>query len=208
MDILTALNWRYAVKKFSEEIITEDKLNKLLEATRLSASAFGLQPYKVLVVKSGEIKKQLVKHSFGQDKVLYCSHLIIFAAQTNLGMNSVDKYIQTHSEQTGLDVTKLADYEAMIKNFIQIRTKKERLELAEQQIYLALGNMLTSAALLEIDTCPMSGFNPQGYDKVLGLADQNLTTTVICPIGKRASDDAYATIPKVRFEKAELIQEY
>lgn len=181
MNIMKALLWRYAVRKFSDEMIDEDQVQKLLTATRLSASSFGLQPYRLLVVKSAKTRQQLLKHSLGQEKVAKCSHLIIFAAQTNIGDETVNRYVDKVSKIRGVPLDKLQNMADHFKTALAVKTDRQKQEWAHQQAYIALGNFLTCAAMMEIDTCPMTGFEVEGYDKVLGLAEKGLTTSGQAP---------------------------
>jgi len=205
MNVINSLNWRYAVKQFSSDVISDEKLKDLLTATRLSASAFGLQPYRLLVVKSDGLRKKLLEHSMGQDKVLNSSHLIVFSAQTNTAEEIVDRYVEQVSKIRGIPLENLQDMASQFKQALALKTEQELNEWAKNQTYLALGNFLTAAAMMKIDTCPMEGFNAEGYDEVLDLVDKKLTTTVICPIGIRHADDTYARMEKVRFDHSEMI---
>lgn len=205
MNILKALNWRYAVKQFSDEKIKPDQLQQLLSATHLSASSYGLQPYAIIVVKSDKVRQQLLPYSYGQNKVADCSHLIIFAAHTNIGDLTVERYINRFSQVTELSRKTLVNMSEHVKSAISNKTKEQQQEWAHQQAYIALGNLLTCAALMKIDTCPMTGIDFNGYDKVLGLTQRGLTTSVICPVGIRHPDDKQATTPKVRFKFDELV---
>lgn len=205
MNIIESLHWRYAVKQFSTDVINDGKVQELLMATRLSASSFGLQPYRLLLVKSAEIRQQLLAYSLGQDKVVNASHFIVFATQTNLGDEIVHAYIDQVSKVRGIPLEELQDLVDQIKISLVAKTPQQKNAWAKNQAYLALGNLLTCAAMMEIDACPMEGFNIEGYDKVLGLADKGLTTAVICPIGKRHEDDPFANMVKVRFDAEEMV---
>lgn len=208
MNVIKSLHWRYAVKQFSTDVINNDKVQELLMATRLSASSFGLQPYRLLIVISTEIRQRLLAYSMGQDKVLNSSHLIVFATQTNLGDEIVHAYINQVCKIRGVPSKELQDMIDQIKSSLAKKTHQQKNAWAKNQAYLALGNFLTCAAIMEIDACPMEGFNAEGYDNVLGLADKGLTTAVICPIGKRHKDDPYARMQKVRFDAEEMIQTF
>ena len=205
MNIIESLNWRYAVREFSDAIIAEEKLQQLLDATRLSASSYGLQPYHLLVIQSPSIKQQLVEVSLGQDKVANCSHLVIFAAHTNIGDATVDRYISAFSRTRGIEAVQLENMAQHYKTALANMNPAQRQEWAHQQAYIALGNFLTCAALMEIDICPMTGIEQEGYDWILGLGEKNLTTTAVCPIGIRHPQDHAALQKKVRFDADELV---
>jgi len=203
----SALQWRYAVKQFSDQKLSDNQVKQLLEATCLSASGYGLQPYKILVVKSDHIRQRLLPFSYGQDKIATSSHLIIFAAATVPIDVTVDRYMAKFC-QINTDITRdsnrMSDY---LKSALSSMSPEQAIQWAKEQSYIALGNLLTSAALMQIDSCPMTGFDNQGYDCVLGLAEQGLTSTAICPIGYRHPDDAQAAQPKVRLGYDQLVQE-
>lgn len=205
MKLLDALNWRYAVKQFSGEVIDADVLRNLLEATRLSASSYGLQPYNIIVVASSELREQLLPFSYGQDKVAKSSHLIVFAAHTQIGDATVDRYIDKYAKIADKSHGELSNFSQHMKSALAAKTPEQKQEWAHQQVYIALGNFLTCAALMKIDSCPMTGFDSAGYDEVLGLEKKGLTSTVICPIGRRHRADDQAFSPKVRFDYDEIV---
>ncbi len=206
-ELENALQWRYAVKQFSDQKIEADQLIRLLEATRLSASSYGLQPYKILVIESRELREQLLPYSYGQVKIANSSHLIVFAVDKQIGDITVDRYIQKHAQVCGVPAVQLENYSAHMKSALNAKTATQQSEWAHQQAYLALGNLLTSAALMQIDSCPMTGIDSAGYDKVLGLAEKGLTTSVICPVGFRHIDDQQAYSSKVRFDYDDIVME-
>ena len=205
MSMIEALNWRYAVKQFSEEKIPPSVLEELLQATRLTASSYGLQPYRLVVVENELIRKKLVAHSYGQDKVYKSSHLLVFAVRTDVGDAMVDSFIDHHAKVTGQSINALKNYSDHIKSAIVHKSPEQRLQWAHQQAYIALGNLLTCAAMLRVDTCPIGGFQPLGFDRELGLEEHNLTSSVICARGYRDNKDAQATKAKVRLDINDLV---
>jgi len=207
MNLLAALNWRYAVRKFSSQQLPKHQLNTLLEATRLSASSYGLQPYKIIVVKSSETREQLLPHSYGQEKVVNCSHLLVIASHTNIGDHTVDRYIEQYLATTHQPMSTITDYSAQMKASLANMNTQQKLQWAHQQSYIALGNLLTSAALLQIDSCPMTGFDNAQYDQILGLSEQHLTASVICAIGFRHPQDTSAQRKKIRFPTQAMVLE-
>ena len=207
MNPSDALNWRYAVKKFSDEKITPQALEQLLRVARLSASSYGLQPYKIIVVESRELRQKLVPFSMGQDKVVNSSHLIVFAAQAQPGDSTVDAYIDAYSRTTQEALGDLVKLSAHLKSVLRAMPAEERQVWAHQQAFIALGTFLTCAALMRIDSCPMGGFDAEGYDAVLALDKMGLTTTVICPVGRRHPEDQQALAPKVRMDYHDLVME-
>ncbi len=207
MKLLDALHWRYAVKQFSDEKITAAELKKLLNMARLSASSYGLQPYNIIVVEPKSIREQLLPFSYGQDKIAQSSHLIVFAAHTQVGDATVDRYITQYAKLAKKPPDELSDYSNHMKSALAAKTPEQRQQWAHQQAYIALGTFLTCAAVMKIDSCPMTGVDAAGYDAVLGLDKKGLTTSVICPVGRRHADDIQAHSPKVRFDYDDIVLE-
>jgi nitroreductase len=205
MNILEALHWRYATNQFSDEVISDKQLRQLLNATILSASSFGLQPYRMIVVSSTELKTQLAAVSMGQDKASLCSHLIVFVAEKNMPHTRIDQYIQKLSTVRGTSLEKLQGMSEQMKAALSYKNEAQMMEWAKRQTYLALGNFLTCAASMKIDSCPMEGIELDDYDNILDLSAQGLTTVAACPIGYRHKDDHYAGFKKVRFDYDELV---
>lgn len=206
MNLLNDLNWRYAVKKFSDKKVPEKDITTLQEVIRLTPSSYGLQPYKVIAIQSENIKKELLPFSYGQEKVVENSQLFIFAAELASVDSIVDRYIEACAKTNSLATVMLSDMSDQMKSALLSMDQNQRVQWAHQQAFIALGNFLTCAASLKIDTCPMGGFEAQGYDKVLGFQDRELTTSVICPIGYRHSDDRNAYKPKIRLDSTTLFE--
>ncbi len=205
---LQQLQWRYAVKKFDPtRKIPSDIWNVLEQSLVLSPSSFGMQPWKFFVVDNPNLRQQLLEQSWNQPQVVEASHLVVLAIKKDISDLDVDRYIQSMSDTRDVPIEGLAGLTKMIKGFMANPNKSFTLdEWATRQIYIAIGQFMTSAAMLGIDTCPMEGFNPAKYDEILGLTDLGYAATLVCPAGYRASDDKYATMPKVRYDQAEMVQ--
>ncbi len=200
MTIQEALNWRYAVREFSTKRLPGKLVEDLIEATRKSASSYGLQPYKLILVESQETRRQLLPCSFGQQKVLDSSHLIVLAAQTHIGDHTVDSYIQNLMEKRKVPFEVISDYASHMKQAIASKTDAQKQEWAHQQAYIALGTLLSAAALMKIDSCPMTGFDNAAFDQQLGLASKGLTSSSIVALGYRSQNDKTASLKKVRVD--------
>jgi nitroreductase len=206
-QLLERLNWRYATKQFdpARKISAEDWAT-LEEALVLSPSSGGLQPWKFIVITDPAVREKLLPASYGQPQVKDASHLVVFTAQTHFGEADVDAHIARTAKVRGVPVESLAAFRGMlVGGIVQAKDPAARQAWAARQAFIALGNLLNSAALLGIDACPMEGFNPAEYDAILGLEARGLTSVVICTLGYRANTDAYATLPKVRFSKADML---
>jgi nitroreductase len=206
--LLEALNWRYATKKFDPtKKIPADTWATLEQALVLAPSSFGLQPWKFIVVQDPAIRKELFAASFGQTKVVECSHYVVFTVRKNLGADHVDRYLDRIVEVRGGTKDALKGFrDSMLGSLEKARTSGHLDAWESHQVYIALGQFMAAAALLGVDACPMEGIEPPKYDEILGLAAQGYTTLCACAAGYRAADDKYATAKKVRFKPAEVIQ--
>ncbi|MDR5591030.1 NAD(P)H-dependent oxidoreductase [Christiangramia sp. SM2212] len=201
------LNWRYATKKFNpEKEIRQEDLNSLLESIQLTASSYGLQPYEVIVVKDKDIREKLKEVAWNQTQITDASYLLVFANLRSVKESYVDSYLDNIAETRNLSREDLKGMEDMIKNTTLQLPAESQNPWAAKQAYIALGNLLSAAANLKIDTCPMEGFEAEKFDEILGLKDKNLTTAVIAPIGYRSDDDQYQHLTKVRKSKSDLIE--
>lgn len=205
--LLSALQWRYATKVFdATKKIPADTWKTLEEALVLTPSSCGLQPWKFIVITNDELKGKLRPHAWGQSQVTDCSHFVVFAAELNVGEAFIDKNIRRTAEVRGSTVESLQGYRKMIVDLmVKGPLSKTINDWAAHQIYIALGNFMTAAALLKIDTCPMEGFQPAEFDKILDLKAKNLASVVCCPAGYRSESDKYASLPKVRFNTEEVV---
>ncbi|PSL49695.1 nitroreductase [Chitinophaga niastensis] len=207
MDILNKLEWRYAVKKFdTTKKLSAAQLDGLMAATRLSASAYGLQPYKILVVENPAVREQLKAASWNQPQITDASQLIVFARYANLQESHVDDYTNNIAATRQINPEDLAGFAGMMKGTVNSLDAAGAAAWTSRQAYLALGTLLTAAAAEGIDACPMEGFDASKYDEILGLKDKGLATVVIAAIGFRAEDDVMQHAKKVRKPIAELVE--
>ncbi|MBE9099528.1 NAD(P)H-dependent oxidoreductase [Vacuolonema iberomarrocanum] len=206
-QLLQQLNWRYATKAFdAAKKIPAETWQTLEEAIVLSPSSFGLQPWKFVVVTDPEIRKTLQEHAWGQAQVSQSSHLIVFARKLSMSAADVDRYINYMAEEREIPAESLKGFSDMVKGFLQSPPYPMDIEAwTARQTYIAVGQFLTSAALLGIDVCPMEGFVPAKVDETLGLTQQGYGAVVLCAAGYRADDDKYANLKKVRYPKSEVI---
>ncbi len=206
-DIITALNWREATKKFdTNKKLTAAQLDTLLEAARLAPSSYGLQPWKFIVVSDPALRAKLRAASWDQAQVTDASHLIVLAAQVPSEV-LVDAYIADIAQTRGASAEALAGFSQMLKGAIAGMDETARLMWAQKQVYIALGVLLTAAAVSGIDACPMEGFDVGKYDEILGLSADGLHTTVILPVGFRSAEEAAVASKKVRFAKDLVVME-
>ena len=205
-QLLQQLNWRYATKQFDpQRKISAVDWATLEEALLLSASSGGLQPWKFIVVTDPAVRARLTPVSYGQPQISAASHLVVFAAKNNFSEADVDAHLQNVAKVQGAPIEALAPLRGMlVGGVVKAQDEAARNAWARNQAYIALGNFLTSAALLEIDACPMEGFDRGQYDEILELKAQGLSASVIATLGYRLATDKYATAPKVRFPAEQI----
>lgn len=205
MSLIEQLNWRYATKKFdTNKELTPEQLDTLLTAIQLSPSSYGLQHYKVIVVKDPAVRQKLREAGYNQPQITDASHLLVFAAEANINEDYVKNFIDLVAEKRGVPRESLAGFENVLLGSIASRNAEQRLIWAQKQAYIALGLLVTAAALHHIDAGPMEGFDAAKFDEILGLPEKGLTATVIAAVGFRADDDAYVKLEKVRKPKEDL----
>jgi len=207
-SLLEQLKWRYAVKKFdSQKKISEHDWRTLEESLVLTPSSYGLQPWKFLVVQDPEVRKKLTPHSWNQTQVEDCSHFVVFAARTKVDSAYLDFFFSEMSRIRGVGKETFSGYRKMIESDLQKGPRSQIIpEWATRQVYIALGNLMTCAALLQIDTCPMEGIDPAKYDEILNLKQTDYRTAVACAVGYRSREDKYSEAKKVRFQKEKLVE--
>lgn len=198
--IIEDLNWRYATKAFDpSKNVSDEDLQTILEAFRLSASSFGLQPWKLFVVKSQDLKEKLLPFSWNQAQVTQAPYHLVFARNTADGDTLVNEFIEDTAKTRGADLESLQGYKDVMLGFLANMSEEQKIVWANKQVYIALGNIMTVLAEMRIDSCAMEGISPADYDEVLGLKDKWFASVVALPIGYRAEDDKYASLEKVRF---------
>jgi nitroreductase len=206
-QLVDALNWRYATKKFDPtKKIPDADWAALEQAMVLAPSSIGLQPWKFIVVKDPDVKAQLTAASFRQAQATDCSHFVVFTVRRDLDADHVDRHIMRMVEVQGVTPESLAKFRTMtMRNLDKARAEGKLDTWQTHQIYIALGQFMASAALLGVDTCPMEGIEPEKFDEILRLKSSNYATVVACAAGYRLPDDKYATIKKVRFSAEDVV---
>ena len=206
MNSIDNLKWRYAVKKFDHhKILSDNQINILKQAFNLTASSYGLQPIKLVVVKNKDIQKELVLHSWNQQQVSQASHLLVICVDTKLDETDVEKYFERVKEIRNTPDEIINSFKEYLKTTISGKTTEDLLSWGKNQAYLALGNLLTVCANEKIDSCPMEGFIPEKYNEVLGLKEKNLSSVLVLPVGYRAEDDIMTHQKKVRKNICEIV---
>ena len=204
--ILNKLNWRYATKNFdSSKQVSNEDLNTLLEAGRLTASSYGLQPYEIYVIKNEEVRKELRKASYDQPQITDASCIIVLANKPTFDDSMIDDYIANIMKVRGLSKEDLEGFSKTMKSTLLDLPNAYKSAWTSNQAYIVLGNLMTIAAEMEIDTCPMEGFDKEQYNEILGLTDKGLNAAVVLAVGYRSSEDATQHYPKVRYPEEQII---
>lgn len=206
MNLIEALNTRYATKKFdSTKKLDQAIVDQLIEALRLTPTTYGLQLMKAVLVEDEKIREELVQHSYGQAQVKDASHLIVLCRESNATAEMIDQYIQTISETRTVPLESLEGFKKMMQGSI-LNLPEDKCNLwMEKQVYIALGNLMTACAVLGIDACPMEGFNPAAYDETLGLDKLGLKSVLAIPVGFHAEDCPNLHNKKVRRSTADFL---
>ena len=206
--LLESLRWRYAAKRFDpERRIPEADWKALEEALVLTPSSYGLQPWRFLAVTDPALKAALSPLSFNQPQVASCSHYVVLARREKLSEADLDRFVERMAGVRGVPAASLRRYrETMARDLIHGPRAAEAGEWATRQVYIALGNLMTCAAVLGIDACPMEGIQPAKYDDALGLSGTGWGTVVACALGYRSPGDRYAALPKVRYPASEVVE--
>ena len=199
MNTIEQLKWRYATKKFNPtKKLSKAKINILIEAFNLTATSYGLQTLKLVVVEDKKLREPLVAPAYNQKQVLNASHLLVICIQDNIQSTDVIDYYNNIKHIRNTPETILKPYREDLVSMMQDMSVTERQQWSTNQAYIALGNLMTVCAIEGIDSCPMEGFVAAEYDKLLKLNEKGLKSVLLLPVGYRADDDMFSTFKKVR----------
>ncbi len=198
MELIRHLQWRYAVKQYSNELVSEEKIDQIIQAINLSASSCGIQPYRLFVITNPEMRQKLSMGSFNA-QIQASSHLLVFAALNEITSEYITAYIAMMEQQRSLEHGALHLLRDTLISHFSTRTAAQNAIWSDKQAYTALGTALIAAAELKVDATPMEGFDPKVFDDVIGLSEKGLHASVIISLGYRdSSNDYLASMPKVR----------
>jgi len=208
MNNIEALQWRYATKKFDESrILSEDKIDILKHAFNLTATSYGLQPIKMVIVHNKELQSKLVNYSMNQKQVGSASHVLVLCIEREIGKEFIENYFNYVQKIRATPVEVLSPFKNFLIDDFKNKHIDEITSWAKNQAFLAMGTLLTVCATEAIDACPMEGFEPEKYDKILGLDKLNLKSVLVLPVGFRAKDDMFSEFKKVRRPISDVIIE-
>jgi len=207
MNTIENLKWRYATKKFDPaKRVSKENLEQLKEAVNLTASSYGLQPYKVLIIENPEIREKLKEASWGQPQITDSSYLFLFCNFTAVGDKEVDGYLKLRADINNQNPDDSKDYGDMMKSQMSSLSPEQMAAWTSKQTYIALGTLMVAAAEIKVDVCPMEGFDKEQYDKILGLKDMGLTSSVLGAVGYRDENDPYLVFRKTRKPNSEIFK--
>ena len=206
-QLIEALEWRYACKKFdTDKRISDTNLETIFDSIQLTPSSYGLQPIKVLLIETKELREQIKPIAWNQAQVVDASHLLVFCHYTALSESYVDQHVSLMANTRNLPIEKLQGFGMHVKSSIENMKADHVKQWTGKQTYIALGQLLLSCALLKIDATPMEGFDREALDKLLDLSKDGLSASLLCPIGYRHADDPYIALKKVRKTKDTLFE--
>jgi len=206
MSLIDKLNWRYATKRMNGTKVPQEKVDRILEAIRLAPTSFGLQPFKVIAIENPALREQIFNGACQQPQIKEASHLLVFAANKKVTAEQVDEYMNLIATTRNMPVEGLNDFKAMFGGIIA-GSAEQNFVWTARQAYIAFGVGIVAAAEEQVDATPMEGFSAEALDKILGLAEQNLSAVTILTLGYRdEAADYLAKAPKVRKSAANLIE--
>lgn len=199
MGVIDNLKWRYATKKFdTSKKISPSDLETIKEAVQLSASSYGLQLYKVLIIEDAKLREKLKVVSWGQSQITDASYLVVFCNYSKVNDNLIDEFLSNKANTQNLNLDEIKGYGDFMKNNLSKKGADEIANWTAKQTYLALSNLLMACAELKIDACPMEGFEPEKYNEILDLYEKGLNASLIATIGYRSDEDKTQHEKKVR----------
>jgi nitroreductase len=208
-QLVEAMQWRYACKKFdSSKKINKEIIDDLLQILNLTATSLGMQLMKIVVVNNLEVQQKMLQHCHNQHQVADCSHVLVLCRYNSVDETLVDDHVNRTAQIRNFDVEspRMQGFKKMVNATIAMPDEK-RIQWMNNQVYIALGNLLSACAVLKIDACPMEGFVPSGIDSLLNLEALGLSSVLLCPIGYRHDEDVYANLRKVRRPIADFVVE-
>ncbi|MDR7305247.1 NAD(P)H-dependent oxidoreductase [Rhodoferax saidenbachensis] len=208
-DLINKLQWRYATKKFNPaKVVPQEKVDRILEAVRLTATSSGLQPYEVFVVTSKAVRERIKPIAWNQEQVTDSSHLLVFAAWDNYTAERINAMFDLVNAERGIKNEGWENYRQMLLGTYPQRDAEVNYQHAARQAYIGLGTALIAAAEEQVDATPMEGFDPKALDDILGLNARGLRSVAILPLGYRAEEgDWLVNLKKVRRPREQFITE-
>ena len=216
MDIAQIAATRHTAKAFDPaRKIPDDLLAKIRALLRNSPSSVNSQPWHFVIAGSADAKARLARampapYAYNAAKVRNASHAVVFCVRTVLDDAYLESILAAEIAAGRLPTPEAAANQRKSRLFYADLHRQVRQDVRpwmERQVYIALGNLLLSAAALGLDACPMEGFDAEMLDAELGLPARNLAAVAVVALGTRGADDWNAALPKARLPAAELFTE-
>jgi nitroreductase len=206
MELLDKLNWRYAAKAMNKKEVSQEKVDKIIEAARLAPTSSGLQPFEIIVVKNQKIKEEIKPIAWNQSVITDCSHLLVFAAWDTYTEDRINKMFDLTNEIRGFKNEGWENYRQMLLGMYPQKDPEENFNHAAKQAYIAFSASIIAAAFEGVDATPVEGFDADALDKILGLREKGLRSAVMLPIGYRDTEnDWLVNLKKVRKSTEDLV---
>jgi nitroreductase/dihydropteridine reductase len=206
MNILPALQWRYATKRMTGQQVPQEKIDNILEAARLAPSSSGLQPFQILLVTDKQLLQKIQPIAYNQPQITEASHVLVFAAKADITEADIDAVYRQITTERNLPTDALKEYTDRLKGMFADKTREERFEAAARQAYIAFGFAIVAAAAQEVDSTPMEGFDNAALDRLLELDKKGLKSVTLLALGFRdTANDWLANLKKVRKSREELV---
>lgn len=206
MELINALNWRYATKKMNGQRVPEEKVNTIIEAARLAPTSSGLQPFSVILITDPELKKQILPIANNQSQIVDSSHVLVFAAWDNIDEQRITETFNRTLQERGMPQNAMDEYKNRLLAIYGSKTAEENFQFAARQSYIGLGMALAAAAMEKVDSTPMEGFNAPALDKLLNLKEKGLRSVALLPLGYRDEvSDWLVNLKKVRKSKDHFV---
>jgi nitroreductase len=200
MSLIEKLQWRYATKKMdSTKSVPLEKVEKILEAIRLTASSSGLQPYEILVITNKAIREKIKTIAWDQTQIVDSSHLLVFAAWDTYTADRINQSFDMTEKLRNFKSEAGDIYRQKLLSGYTARDAETNYTHAAKQAYIGLGTALIAAAYEEVDSTPMEGFDAAALDEILNLKAKGLRSVVMMPLGyRKADEDWLLNLKKVR----------
>lgn len=206
MVLLDKLKWRYAAKAMNGQKVAQEKIDRIIEAARLAPTSSGLQPFEIFVITNKEIKEKIKPVAWNQSVITDCSHLLVFAAWDTYTADRINYMFDLTNDVRGFKNEGWENYRQMLLDSYPQKEDEENFNHAAKQAYIAFALAIIAAAYEEVDATPLEGFDPAAVDKILGLREKGLRSTVLLPIGIRATEkDWLVKLTKVRKSTSDLV---
>lgn len=207
--LIEKLNWRYATKKMDpSKAVSQDKVDRIIEAARLAPTSSGLQPFEIIVVTNPEIRARIQEIAWNQAQVTEGSHLLVFAAWDNYTADRINHMFDLTNDERGFKNEGWEKYRQSLLSSYPQRDAQVNFEHAARQAYIAFGMAVAQAAFEAVDSTPMEGFDPAKLDEILGLREKGLRSVTILPLGYRKEEgDWLVNLKKVRRPLEEFVSE-